>query len=208
MFNPCVIFQWSLSFWSLGEKRTKKKRAISQKKPFLLTEWPSCSTCCHRNRHVLNYELFLQNPSCWDLPNCYFETVLLNDFSPEVIQFILILPSDLLFLWTPCQPYHGCCFVCCHLKPAIETHWKKKKKIKAWIVYTLIRRRRTFLLCLAHSCSFSLFWNQALDSMCFFRFCFSSDTWHTYYRRGTFTRVSCSCAVSCLHLNRFRLVLF
>lgn len=121
MFNPCVIFQWSLSFWSLGEKRTKKKRAISQKKPFLLTEWPSCSTCCHRNRHVLNYELFLQNPSCWDLPNCYFETVLLNDFSPEVIQFILIL-------WTPCQPYHGCCFVCCHLKPAIETHWKKKNQ--------------------------------------------------------------------------------
>jgi len=27
------------------------------------------------------------NPSCWNLPNYYFETVLLNDFSPGAIVY-------------------------------------------------------------------------------------------------------------------------
>ncbi len=80
-FGLIILFRWE-------EKQYHHKA-------FLLTEWPSCSNCCHRNRRVLNYELFLRNPSCRNLPNCYFETVLLNDFfSPpvalEVIQFILM----------------------------------------------------------------------------------------------------------------------
>jgi len=103
------------------------------------------------------------NSFWWILPAGTCQTTILKQFYWMIFHqgplFILILPSDLLYLWTPFQPLLALSWVLFCLLSLKTSHWNtlEDKNIKAWIVYTL--KAGEGHLCLAQSCSFSLFWN-------------------------------------------------